>query len=171
MAEWQTRQTQNLLPVREWGFKSLLGHQHHPQADTMEISYRQLGPQDVDSYQSLLMRALKEEPHAFTDDPEELRHMPKDQVQQRLSESFLAGVFDGRNLVGMAGYFIHREKKYSHRGYVHGVYLAPEYRGKRDRDERKIARHLLGLVMDHARGRVEHLELSVNAASPDAVAF
>jgi hypothetical protein len=27
VAEWQTRQTQNLLPVREWGFKSLHPHQ------------------------------------------------------------------------------------------------------------------------------------------------
>src|SRR5207237_9496481 len=27
LAEWQTRQTQNLLPVREWGFKSLHPHQ------------------------------------------------------------------------------------------------------------------------------------------------
>jgi predicted DNA-binding transcriptional regulator AlpA len=28
VAEWQTRQTQNLLLVREWGFKSLHPHQH-----------------------------------------------------------------------------------------------------------------------------------------------
>lgn len=27
MAEWQTRQTQNLFLAREWGFKSLQGHQ------------------------------------------------------------------------------------------------------------------------------------------------
>src|SRR5439155_21579049 len=27
VAEWQTRQTQNLLPVREWGLKSLHPHQ------------------------------------------------------------------------------------------------------------------------------------------------
>src|SRR5437870_8815472 len=30
VAEWQTRQTQNLLPVREWGFKSLHPHQPEP---------------------------------------------------------------------------------------------------------------------------------------------
>src|SRR5205814_3643735 len=29
VAEWQTRQTQNLLPVREWGFKSLHPHQQN----------------------------------------------------------------------------------------------------------------------------------------------
>src|SRR5436309_8954725 len=34
VAEWQTRQTQNLLPVREWGFKSL--HPHQLKSDTHE---------------------------------------------------------------------------------------------------------------------------------------
>ena len=39
VAEWQTRQTQNLLPVREWGFKSLHPHQPEPVMALDTLSY------------------------------------------------------------------------------------------------------------------------------------
>lgn len=137
----------------------------------MTLIYRQLIPDDAGIYLPLRLRAVREEPGAFTDSEEEVAALTEAEIRRRLGEDFMAGAFDGGRLVGMAGYFIYKEKKYSHRGYVHGVYLLPDYRGRRDEQGETVAGRLMRLLMDHARGRVEQLELSANEASPAAVAF
>src|SRR5689334_18024416 len=54
VAEWQTRQTQNLLPVREWGFKSL--HPHHRAAER----FRELGRRRRSAFAASRQCALRD---------------------------------------------------------------------------------------------------------------
>ena len=52
VAEWQTRQTQNLLSVRTWGFKSL-----HPHQTAM-----QLGAISFDAVKQLVLARIERRP-------------------------------------------------------------------------------------------------------------
>ena len=131
----------------------------------MAINYRRLNASDVTEYYGLRLHAVTTEPRAFLDSPQEVADMPLEQYQQRLQHAVTFGSFDGSKLIGTAGYFIPKEKKYAHRGYVNGVYLLQEYRGMKDSHGQSIAYSMMQQLLHHAQAHVEHLELSYESQS------
>jgi RimJ/RimL family protein N-acetyltransferase len=93
---------------------------------------RKLTEADLDDFWVLRLRALTDNPEAFGSTYDETVARGKAQMLQRLGltdESFSLGAFDA-TLIGTAGF--HREEriKERHRGFIYGVYVVPEKRGK-----------------------------------------
>lgn len=132
---------------------------------------RRLTPADVDAYQGLRLRGLRESPQAFGSTYEEEVGRPVASVAERLGgdgSTVVFGAFgeDGA-LLGMGG--LHREgkRKALHRAGIWGMYVVPEARG------RGMGRALLRALVDHARTLegVDRLELGVEATNTAARAL
>jgi len=80
----------------------------------------------------------------------------------RLARSEVFGAFRGGELLGVATFVAETGEKVSHRGSVFGVYVRPEEQGS------GIGRQLMQAVIASARGKVDQLHLTVNAASEPA---
>ncbi len=99
------------------------------------LTIRPLKEDDATSYRELRLRGLKESPEAFSSSYEEELAMPLEFTKQRLQEQtdspdgFTLGGFDGE-LVGVVTVLRDRGIKRRHVGFVVGVYVAPEHRGK-----------------------------------------
>ena len=97
----------------------------------MEI--RSLTEADVDAFWSVRLRALKEDPEAFGASYEESVVTPIADIVKRLrSEAgiFVLGAFDP-HLLGIVGFFQEQGDKRKHIGFIWGLYVIPEARGKR----------------------------------------
>lgn len=135
------------------------------------MTVRRLTPADLDAFQALRLRGLRESPEAFGSTYEEEVDRPRERVAARLDgaeDSVVLGAFDGGGaLLGMGG--LHREgrPKTRHRAGIWGMYVVPEARG------RGLGHALLAALVEHARtlDGVERLELGVEAANTSARAL
>ena len=135
------------------------------------MTIRRLTPADVDAYQALRLRGLRESPEAFGSTYEEEVERPVASVAERLGGAGNTAVFgafgeDGA-LLGMGG--VHREgkRKALHRAGIWGMYVVPEARG------RGLGRALLQALVDYARTLegVHRLELGVESTNTAARAL
>lgn len=103
-----------------------------------DISIRQLGPADRDTFFALRLRGLKTHPAAFGQSYEEAVERGPSQHDAMLdgthaaSGNFLLGAFssiDGA-LVGTVGLLRETRHKEHHKGYVIGMYVADEAAGR-----------------------------------------
>lgn len=135
------------------------------------MTIRRLTAADVDAYQALRLRGLRESPSAFGSTYEEEVDRPLEAVVERLcspGDSAVFGAFDGEGtLLGMGG--VHREAKLKslHRASIWGMYVVAEARG------RGLGRALLRALVDHARTveGLDRLELGVEATNTAARAL
>jgi ribosomal protein S18 acetylase RimI-like enzyme len=130
----------------------------------MEI--RRLTGQDAESYRQLRSEALELEPWAFTESTAQHQAMTLETIQHRLGagasdDNFVLGAFDGRDLIGMAGFFRRQGEKICHRGEIWGVYVAKQYRVK------GIGRALLEELIRQLRSQpgLEQVALGVSAGN------
>ena len=95
---------------------------------------RALTETDAQVFRDMRLRALREEPAAFTTSCEEFSQRPLDRIAARFrndpTDEFMLGAFDGEQLVGMVGFYRERAMKQRHRGNVISMYVAPEARGQ-----------------------------------------
>jgi ribosomal protein S18 acetylase RimI-like enzyme len=130
-----------------------------------DIFIRQLRQADAEAYRALRLSGLAESPEAFGSDFATESASPVEAFAKTLETLYVAGAFDGDRLVAVTGFRQLDREKTRHRGDIWGVYVAPEARGK------GIGRRLLEHVIDHARGRVRQVHLSVTTTNAPAVAL
>jgi ribosomal protein S18 acetylase RimI-like enzyme len=119
------------------------------------LSVRLLGPDDAALFRSIRLEALEQAPEAFGSSLEDEAARPLDWFGERLAAAAVFGAFVGPALSGIAGFYQQAGAKARHKGMLWGVYVRPAARGH------GVARRLTEAVIDHARGRVEILQLTV----------
>jgi RimJ/RimL family protein N-acetyltransferase len=126
------------------------------------IDLRRLGPDDASAYREIRLEALADSPHAFASTLESEQAQPLDRFATRLADDFVLGAFNGRHLVGVAGFYAQPRPKHRHKGMLWGMYVRPDHRAA------GIGRKLVEAVIAHARQHVELLQLFVVADNKPA---
>jgi RimJ/RimL family protein N-acetyltransferase len=120
-----------------------------------EIKLRRLQPADAALYRGIRLEALKLSPEAFGSTYETESAEPLTWFADRLESSAVFGAFDGSDLLGIVGFFIKQGRKEAHKGVLVGMYV-------RQRARRAgVGRRLAEAVIDHARQRVDLIQLTV----------
>ena len=122
---------------------------------------RTLTEADARIYQSLRLRALREDPEAFGSSYEQTAQHPiewfAERIQARPDSRFVLGAFEQKQLIGTVG--VHRidGEKFNHKGEIWGMYVAPEFR------QQRIGRALMTEAIRQARSMrgLEQLSLGV----------
>jgi ribosomal protein S18 acetylase RimI-like enzyme len=110
---------------------------------------RKLTEADAAEFQQLRLRALRDDPEAFSASYEESHTVPLARVAQRLREesttgdNCILGAFE-TSLVGMVGFMREPGLKEQHKGFIWGMYVQPDRRGQ------GIGKALLAQVIAHA---------------------
>lgn len=119
------------------------------------IDTRRISPADASLYRDIRLEALQAAPEAFGSTYELERTYTTDQFADLLGRSHVFGAFRGADLLGMAGYRTQVGPKREHKGFLWGMYVRAAARGT------GVSKKLVEAVLDHARGRVELVQLSV----------
>lgn len=132
------------------------------------MNVRPLEPAEAELFNAFRLRGLKESPEAFGSTYEEEAAIPAEAARARFphtEEEFVLGAFgEAGRLVGVAGFYRERHLKTRHKGFVWGMYVAPEARG------RGVGRALLSALIERAKplDGLEQINLdvvTVNAAA------
>jgi RimJ/RimL family protein N-acetyltransferase len=130
---------------------------------------RTLTIEDTDAYWSLRLRALRDHPAAYWSSYEEESLKSLDEVQESVRklnppQTFILGAWVDGQLVGITGFWQQEKRKVSHKGFIWGVYVAPEQRGK------GIAKALMLQTLDLAAQNqdLEQVNLVVMATNVSA---
>lgn len=123
---------------------------------------RRLFPAEAPAYRALLLRAMTEEPDAFTSTAAERAALPLDWWQARTSDSAAAdtrtwGAFLANSLIGTVALEFNRREKIRHKASLIAMYVSPEAR------HRGIGLALVQTVIADARtdARLTNLQLTV----------
>ena len=138
----------------------------------MSTHVRKLRAEDSPAFRALRLRGLKEFPPAFAESYDEFAKRPASSVASTLEDPaglrHVFGAFsDAGELVGIVGVTRDALEKMHHKGYVWGMYVAPEHHG------RGIAKRLLEAAIAQAREMpgLEQLRLIVGEANAGARAL
>jgi ribosomal protein S18 acetylase RimI-like enzyme len=134
----------------------------------MEV--RILTEADGEAFWNIRLRALRDDPESFGSSYEEILERGIAGVTQSLRKRDTApddvtfGAFEGRTLVGIAGFRREGEVKKRHKGVIWGMYVPREMRGK------GIGKALLQAAIAYARTlpQLEKINLSVVLTSREA---
>jgi ribosomal protein S18 acetylase RimI-like enzyme len=119
------------------------------------ISIRRLEASDADDYRTIRLDALKRDPEAFGSIYSVEADFPLAAIAERLANSVVFGAYADGQIVGMVGLKQETGPKTSHKGFVFGLYVHPEWRGQ------SIGSRLMEALIASARDIVEQLTLSV----------
>ena len=122
---------------------------------TDSLKVRLLRPADAPLYKEIRLEALQLSPEAFGSTFEQECSQSLAQFEEVLARADVFGAFRETDLVGMAGYRTQSGAKQAHKGFLWGMYVRPAARGT------GVGKPLVEAVLDHARQRVELVQLSV----------
>jgi RimJ/RimL family protein N-acetyltransferase len=134
----------------------------------MSFTIRRLTAANAAAYREIRLEGLEQHPAGFGSAFEDEADKPLPWFEQRLTDATVFGGFlsykkendrnAGATLAGVAGLVVPQGAKLKHKGALFGMYVRPVARGS------GLAAALVQAVLDHARGVVEEIQLTV---SPD----
>ncbi len=122
------------------------------------MSIRKLTSDDLAAFRDIRLDMCREHPEAFGQTPEEVTETPDEKLREWIGPShdfpqmFILGFFEEERLLATAAFKREDSAKERHRGWIWGVYVSPEARG------RSIARQLMVELIKEAR-KIEGVEL------------
>jgi ribosomal protein S18 acetylase RimI-like enzyme len=120
-----------------------------------QVPIRLLSADDAPAYREIRLEALRLHPAAYSSTFEGEAAHELAWFAERLRGSSVFAAFDGAHLVGTAGLRVLEGGKVAHKAVLWGIYVRPGTR------KGGIGRSLAEAVIDHARARVELIQLSV----------
>ncbi len=145
--------------------------------------------EDALAFRDIQIEAIRDMPEAFGETLEEALSKPDSEFQSKLSDrgngDFVIGAFEKDRLVGVVGFHRHPLTNSSHKGYIWGVYVRPDFRRRgiamalfkkiihKAKESRDI--HLLNLkVLTKNEGAIalyEDLGFSIFGTEPNSINF
>jgi RimJ/RimL family protein N-acetyltransferase len=116
---------------------------------------RRLEKSDAALFRDIRLEALQKNPEAFGSTFEKENAEPLSWFEARLGAADIFGAFVDGTLAGMAGYSARENSKQAHKGLLWTMYVRATARST------GLGRKLVAAVLDHARGRVEMVQLTV----------
>ena len=95
-----------------------------------EIKIRRVTTDDVEALREIRLEALRNNPIAFTADPEVAEKRSAEEWKERIRGSPIYFACDGDIVVGMTGIFRNKSAVTRHQGWIWGVYVQPAYRSR-----------------------------------------
>jgi RimJ/RimL family protein N-acetyltransferase len=123
--------------------------------DDIQSQIRLLTPADAPLFREIRLEALRLSPEAFGSSFEQEAPRSLAHFEEVLATAAVFGAFREPDLVGMAGFRTQGGAKQAHKGTLWGMYVRPVARGT------GVARQLVEAVLNHARERVELVQLTV----------
>lgn len=123
--------------------------------DKSQARIRRLMPEDAGLYREIRLEALQLSSEAFGSSFEHEGAQSLDYFQEALTKADIFGAFLETELAGVAGYRRQAGAKQAHKGLLWGMYVRPMARGT------GTGKSLVRAVLDHARARVELVQLTV----------
>jgi RimJ/RimL family protein N-acetyltransferase len=116
---------------------------------------RRLETADAALYREIRLEALKQNPEAFGTTFESEKDKPPSWFEAAVSQRDIFGAFVQGTLAGIAGYMAQNNPKQAHKAELWGMYVRTVARNS------GLGKRLVEAVLDHARERVEALQLTV----------
>lgn len=133
---------------------------------SVDVTIRQLGPDDLDHFKSIRLEALELEADAFASSAEQWRALPDTDWLKRMTENPVFAAFRGSEPVGLMGLIQEAPVRRRHRASIVMVYVRADERGT------GLSGRLLEAVTAHSRALgITQLELGVNADNDVAISF
>jgi RimJ/RimL family protein N-acetyltransferase len=123
--------------------------------DISPLQIRRLETSDAALYRDIRLEALKKNPEAFGSTFEREDAQPLSWFEAVVVRADVFGAFLDGALMGIAGYAAQEGSKQAHKGRLWGMYVRTAGRNA------NLGKKLVAAVLDHARGRVEMVQLSV----------
>jgi RimJ/RimL family protein N-acetyltransferase len=124
-------------------------------ANIPDLQIRRLEISDAALFRDIRLEALVKNPEAFGSTFERENAQPPSWFEERLGAADIFGAFLDGALAGMAGYSARENSKQAHKGLLWTMYVRNTARNL------GLGRKLVAAVLDHARGRVEMVQLTV----------
>jgi RimJ/RimL family protein N-acetyltransferase len=128
----------------------------------MTETIRPLRPDEATVWREIRLEGLRLHPEAFGASYEDELARPESFFAERLTGNTIFGGFQDQALLGTAGFMLQPGAKRAHKGLLWGMYVRQAARGS------GLSRRLVEAVLDHARERVDLIQLSVVADNPAA---
>jgi len=119
------------------------------------FSVRRLTIADAEAFRSVRLEGLETYPQAFGASFADEAAQELEFFARRLERDAMFGGFVGPELLGVAGFFSEETEKTGHKGALYGMYVRQKAR------EKGMGLALVNAVLDHARGEVEIIQLTV----------
>jgi RimJ/RimL family protein N-acetyltransferase len=119
------------------------------------LQIRRLDTSDAALYRDIRLEALQKNPEAFGSTFERENAQPLSWFEAVLGHTDIFGAFLDGMLAGTAGYGAHESSKQAHKALLWGMYVRAAARNA------GLGKKLVAAVLDHARGRVEMVQLTV----------